>query len=195
MHIREMLRQFGIGNPYEEFDASGIQQDLQGWASEHPYFGTFVNQTEAEQIIEVGAWKGASAINMARHALSARSTATVLCIDTWLGSNAVLWKDETLRSLLKLEHGYPSLYKQFLANIVHSGLTDTMRSMETSFIEGSRSEALPHEGAQLVPPVGLVAIPSRAAALAGPTFRRRGEGRPPSYLPGSPWALAATHTA
>jgi hypothetical protein len=63
---------------------------------------------------------------MARHALTHRPDVTVLCIDTWLGSNETLWSNPEHRAMLGLEHGYPTMYRQFLANIVKQQLTDTI---------------------------------------------------------------------
>ena len=126
MNIREVLGQLDLLDPYGGFDVTMLPLDLQGWASEHPYFPTLISMLKPRQIIEVGTWKGASAINMARHATPLQPDVTILCIDTWLGSNAVLWKDDTLRPLLNLNRGYPSLYHQFLANVIHSNFTDTV---------------------------------------------------------------------
>src|SRR5258707_15432761 len=104
MRIREMLNKIGLYDPYKGFEAQKLVEDLQGWASTHPYFATFIDETQAEEIIEVGTWKGASAISMARHATSAVPGATILCIDTWLGSSEI-WADDTLRPLLNIRNG------------------------------------------------------------------------------------------
>lgn len=72
-------------------------------------------------IIEVGSWKGHSAIKMAEtlHNLNLYSS-RVLCVDTWLGSLEHL-QNENWRKELYLEHGYPTLYEKFLNNVIHSG--------------------------------------------------------------------------
>ncbi|MFM6418929.1 hypothetical protein, partial [Planktothrix sp.] len=64
-------------------------------------------------IIEVGSWKGHSAIKMAEtlHNLNLYSS-RVLCVDTWLGS-LEHWQNENWRKELYLEHGYPTLYEKF----------------------------------------------------------------------------------
>jgi len=67
----------------------------------------------------------------------------VLCIDTWLGSNQVLWSDPTLRPLLQLdESGYPGVYRQVLADIVHEGLQDTVFPLPMT--SGAAAELLSH---------------------------------------------------
>jgi hypothetical protein len=126
MNIRQMLTDIGLANPYSDFDGRSLALDLQGWASEHHYFPTLISMTKPAQIIEVGTWKGASAINMAKHAAQITPDVTVLCVDTWLGSNEVLWSDPALRPLLKLENGYPTVYRQFLANVIAVKLTNTV---------------------------------------------------------------------
>src|SRR5215472_4870223 len=121
-----MLAEIGLASPYHGFDASKIPLDLQGWNSDHPYFKSLIFLTKPKQIIEVGTWKGASSVNMARQALTLDRGVIVLCVDTWLGSNESLWTVPEWRKMLRLEHGYPTVYRQFLANIIHSGLTETI---------------------------------------------------------------------
>jgi hypothetical protein len=126
MNIRTLLAQIGLADPYTGFELRGTELDLQGWASDHHYFSTLIDRCHPKLIVEVGTWKGASAVRMAQHALTIDQTVTVLCVDTWLGSNEVLWSDAELRALLKLSHGYPSIYQQFLANIILEDLTKTV---------------------------------------------------------------------
>jgi hypothetical protein len=54
MKIREMLEALGLSDPYQEFDAPGMELDMQGWASEHHYFPTLISIVQPQQIIEVG---------------------------------------------------------------------------------------------------------------------------------------------
>jgi Methyltransferase domain len=126
---RRMLAELGLASPFPRSLPVSAILDLQGWASDHPYFSSLVEETRPALIIEVGTWKGASAINMAKAAREIRADVTVLCVDTWLGSNEVLWSDPALRPLLALRNGIPQVYQQFLANIVLSDLTDTVFPM------------------------------------------------------------------
>jgi predicted O-methyltransferase YrrM len=52
-------------SPYDGFDAAGYLLDILGWKSEHPYFEAIIPKTRRHTILEVGTWKGASAIRMA----------------------------------------------------------------------------------------------------------------------------------
>ncbi len=112
-------------DPYAGFDFSAIPRDDQGWGSQSPAFGTLVERVRPRLIIEVGTWKGGSALEMAAHLdrLDMPET-TLLCIDTWLGA-LEMWGDQTdadRYGSLALKHGYPQLYYQFLANVCHQGM-------------------------------------------------------------------------
>jgi predicted O-methyltransferase YrrM len=95
-----------------------LPKDLQGWGSTHCIFKELCDKVEPGIIIEVGTWKGASAIEMAKH-----SDAMIYCVDTWLGA-VEFWTrfKETGERDLMLKNGYPSIYNQFLSNVIHEGL-------------------------------------------------------------------------
>ena len=63
-----------------------LPKDLQGWNGESPIFSALIQTLKPRHIIEVGTWKGQSAITMAR-AVKAQGLATkITCVDTWLGA-------------------------------------------------------------------------------------------------------------
>ena len=110
-------------SPYDGFDASAHPYDPQGWNGDSPLFGRLVDELRPTLAIEVGSWKGQSAIHLAGRMAALRGAAQLLCIDTWLGSFD--WWLEPRRSPRRdmgLKHGYPTLYYQFLANVVQAGL-------------------------------------------------------------------------
>jgi hypothetical protein len=111
-------------NPYDGFDAAKYPRDVTGWQSRHPWFEQIIAQVKPRRILEIGTWKGASAIHMAQLAKQHTPQAQVLCVDTWLGSHRVLWTTPEYRKQLDLKHGFPQQYFQFLANVVHSGLQE-----------------------------------------------------------------------
>lgn len=88
---------------------------MQGWNSRHGVFEELILRIRPSLIIEIGTWKGASAIHMATIAQRAGCRTEVLCIDTFLG-----WT----RADLPKVNGFPVLYWQFLANVVHCGADD-----------------------------------------------------------------------
>ena len=101
--------------------------DMRGWNSTNPIFEYLIKQTQPKTIIEVGTWKGASAINMGRVLKKENLQCTIHCVDTWLGAQE-FWlslKHTSERDLL-LKNGYPQIYYQFLSNVVHNKLQDTI---------------------------------------------------------------------
>lgn len=110
-------------SPYEGFDLAQYELDGDGWNSDSPVFERLIEETRPTLIIEVGSWKGASAIHMASLLKKHKIAGAILCIDTWLGSvsHRQMYPEE-----LRLQHGYPRLYFQFLANVIHSGHDDTI---------------------------------------------------------------------
>lgn len=114
-------------SPYEGFDASAHPFDPQGWNGDSPLFRRLIAEVDPELVVEVGSWKGQSAIHMARELKARRADAQLVCVDTWLGSFD-WWLDpaRSPRAAMGLRHGYPTLYYQFLANIVHAGLQDVV---------------------------------------------------------------------
>lgn len=109
---------------YEGILKLGLKLDLHGWNSEHPVFECLIRETRPEVIVEVGSWKGASAINMARIRAMLLPTRTwrIYCVDTWLGSREI-WRNAHLRETNPRRHGYPQVYFQFLHNVYVSGFS------------------------------------------------------------------------
>ncbi len=112
-------------DPYEGFDYGGYEYDPSGWGSQSPAFRKLIGERADRLglIVEVGTWKGGSAIEMADALEGAGSEAKILCIDTWLGA-LEFWTDlddPERHGGLALKNGYPSVYYQFLANVCHRG--------------------------------------------------------------------------
>ncbi len=135
--IRSMIHAV---DPYERFDAAALPLDLQGWGSDTPAFKEIITKVRPRLIIEVGSWKGASAIHMADIVAAEKLDAHIVCIDTWLGA-LEFWTDQsdpTRFGSLKLKNGWPQVYYQFLANVVHKG----HQSRITPFPQTSATAAL-----------------------------------------------------
>ncbi len=118
--IRKLLHAV---DPYEGFDASQHPLDLHGWGSDSPAFRELITAQKPRFIVEVGTWKGGSALQMAEIVAELGLPTEILCIDTWLGA-LEFWTDhddpERYKSLA-LKNGYPTVYYQFLANVCHRG--------------------------------------------------------------------------
>lgn len=105
-------------DPYEGFTPDdGL--NITGWNSYHPIFAKLA-QRRPRFICEVGAWKGASAINMAN--LNQHWLQELVCVDTWLGS-VEFWTEDTRYADLRIKNGRPDVYQTFMSNVVNSGLT------------------------------------------------------------------------
>ena len=62
--------------------------------SDHSVFRRALSEIRPSLIVEVGSWKGASAIHMADLARELDLAAEIVCIDTWLGN----WQHWTRKS-------------------------------------------------------------------------------------------------
>lgn len=113
-------------NPYLDFNPS--PSDLQGWGSYHPIFQKILSDLKPSLIIEVGTWKGASAIHMANLSKELKMNSAIVCVDTWLGNWQHWDRDDGAGSHkdLNTSHGYPTLYYQFISNVINLKCTDVI---------------------------------------------------------------------
>lgn len=128
-------------DPYAGFDASGFPEDLEGWGSYHPIFDALINLGRPGLIVEVGSWKGASAINMASIMKRFGIAGKIICIDTWLGTIESYTMRTSMPNLhrgLLYHNGWPHVYYQFLANVVRAGHQDTIIPLPQPSASGLR---------------------------------------------------------
>ncbi|MEJ0060118.1 MAG: class I SAM-dependent methyltransferase [Terricaulis sp.] len=118
MSLDSVFRKIGIDRDYVPANFADLQPDMQGWGSTHPIFQTMMTQVRPSVVIEVGTWKGASVLGMARIAEALGLPTEFICVDTWLGSNDALWLNDTYRASLLLKDGYPSMFRQFIRNVI-----------------------------------------------------------------------------
>lgn len=116
---------------YDGIEQLGLSTDLQGWHSTHAIFERLIRETKARSLLDVGSWKGASAIHMVKTAQRLAEEAgdsewlhaiNLLAIDTWLGSLEHVLRPTAPGNAIPKRHGYPQLYFQFLHNVKDSGL-------------------------------------------------------------------------
>ncbi|KNY20254.1 methyltransferase [Methylobacterium sp. ARG-1] len=110
-------------DPFSNPPADLRTLDLQGWRSQHAFLDDAVREWRPSVIVEVGTWKGASTLYMAKAMVEYEIAGTVIAVDTWLGA-VDHWAEPSLFAELSTEHGYPSLYRTFLANVLREGLAD-----------------------------------------------------------------------
>jgi hypothetical protein len=120
---RILDRLFFGRDPLKDFPADEFGTDLQGWHSDHVYLTRAIEQVRPTIVVEVGVWKGASVVTLAKAVQRLKLDAVVIAIDTWLGSSEhYLW--EKFIPDLDFQFGYPRLYHKFAANIVKEGLAE-----------------------------------------------------------------------
>eukprot|EP01083_Nonionella_stella_P144720 452327_1 len=124
-------------NPYKNFSPSsyGIKgRDLTGWGID-PAHAKIIDTIRPKFMVEVGSWKGLSATKFAKQMRQHYSKSMhndecimLICVDTWLGATTV-WENTdmehpALGQTLYLRNGYPSVYYQFLYNIIDEHVED-----------------------------------------------------------------------
>jgi hypothetical protein len=101
------------------FISGAYADDVQGWGSDAPIFRALIEQVQPRLIIEVGSWKGASALHMAAQCDALDLDTRILCVDTFLGAYEFIAAGDDARNLMKV-YGWPNVYYQFLANVIRA---------------------------------------------------------------------------
>lgn len=113
-------------SPYADFDLDSHEEDLQGWNSHANLFRDLILEIKPRRIFEIGVWKGAASIHMAKILRELDLRCELICVDTWLGSPEHFLTDHNgprYRSL-RLRNGYPQLFYTFLGNVIRNGVAD-----------------------------------------------------------------------
>lgn len=115
-------------DPWKDFPSDDYPDYVHGWNSGEELFGELIAEIRPALTIEVGTWLGASALHMANLNKQHATEGVILCVDTWLGS-LEFWtrRDDPERyQALRCEFGYPTVYRQFIANVIHAGMQDVI---------------------------------------------------------------------
>ncbi|MFW5418379.1 class I SAM-dependent methyltransferase [Nocardiopsis sp. CNT-189] len=131
------------GSPYEGFPAGEIGYDPSGWDSDHPVFREEITRLRPSLVVEVGTWKGASALHMAGVVRELGLACEIVCVDTFLGSREH-WLTPEWKADMRLAFGRPGLYPQFLANVVHDGFTEVITPFPAT--SATAAAVLEHHG-------------------------------------------------
>jgi hypothetical protein len=116
-----------------------LPPDFSGWNGNKLIFKELIEKIRPTTIIEVGTWKGQSAITMGKSVKECGLNTTIHCVDTWLGA-IEFWtsgKNTSERNLLTV-NGYPQVYYQFISNIVHNNLQDIILPFPNTSENGYR---------------------------------------------------------
>lgn len=126
---QSLMEKIHHGNVYAGFDPFGYIDELNG-GEIYPIVAQIVEGLKPKLAIEVGSWKGKSAIHLASAMCGAGENVAVVCVDTWLGSDPVhAWRfrDDPVWGMQgRFKNGYPTLYYQFLANVMIAGYQDVI---------------------------------------------------------------------
>ena len=147
--VRPLLHK---ADPYAGFDWQAYPADATGWGSDSPAFGELVVAIKPRRIIEVGTWKGGSALTLAGHVARLGLGTEIVCVDTWLGA-LEMWTDlgdPERHGSLGLKHGYPTLYYQFLANVCRAGQQETITPFPVPSVTAAQWFALKDIRADLI---------------------------------------------
>lgn len=132
-----LFASLGVRRDYSALDLEGFELDLQGWGADHPVFERVLVDLRPAVVVEVGTWKGASVLHMHSLARRHRLDTSFICIDTWLGS-AENWIKPEPRPNMRLEGGHPTLYRQFIANLIACDAIDDVYPLPMSSTVGAR---------------------------------------------------------
>jgi hypothetical protein len=152
-----------VVDPFEGFPAGEYQLDATGGGAT-PIFQMLFEALEPQFVIEVGSWKGMSALWMGNwlraHNVCVPLSAggsdgacmsvqpsmgldfhpLLLCIDTWLGAPELYQVEASGAWGIqgKRKYGRPQIYEQFLANVILTELTDYILPFATTSSAAAR---------------------------------------------------------
>lgn len=90
------------------------------WCGQNPVFDQMIEWVKPKTVIEIGTWKGNSTIQMAKAIKKYNLDSSILCVDTWLGGVDIEDK------FLKKRFGYPTVYFDFITNVINSDCQDVI---------------------------------------------------------------------
>jgi len=95
-------------------------------------FELLIRTVRPRIVIEVGTWTGGSLLHMFELSQSLGCQPRFIAVDTWLGSNPEFWFNDVERERLHLVGGYPTMFRQFVVNILTHGATEEIFPLPTS---------------------------------------------------------------
>lgn len=127
---------FGAHQPYAGFPAkewAGTWYNDPG--ATRDIFKLALDRASPGVVVEVGSFVGESAIFMANHLKATKRDAVILCVDTW-GGGIDHW--EKVPEKLKFWFGRPSLFYQFMGNVIVRGASDRVLPIALDSLNGAR---------------------------------------------------------
>lgn len=100
-----------------------LTPDITGWNSDGYIFADVIDKVRPTVIVEVGTWKGRSAIHMANLTRAREMPTVIYCVDCWLPPIGV-GLGEFPQTHIPERWDAPTFYQQFLFNVKHAGADD-----------------------------------------------------------------------
>jgi predicted O-methyltransferase YrrM len=91
LNIKEFNKKYNLQVP-----KIVAEPNIQGWGSDSEALQKAIDVVNPQSIVEVGTWLGASALFMGKI-----SSAHILCVDTFLASNEILWREGNVQNLVQ----------------------------------------------------------------------------------------------
>jgi predicted O-methyltransferase YrrM len=115
---------------FSGFPLDSIPIDVQGFQSPEnaPFFDVIFARLRPRSLVELGSWKGTSAIMFAQRMLLYCRAPIIACVDTWTGS-LEHWLDAKWRTELNLQWGHPTLYQRFAANVIRADVAKFIKPL------------------------------------------------------------------
>lgn len=135
----------GFNPPFQvEIETNNLKDDVK------LEFFDNINQKIKDQgevvFLEIGTFKGASSLEIALYFKKNNINGHVLSLDHFHGS-IFHWENEFWRKQLKIKHGFPNLYYQFLSNICHFQCQDIITPIP--FHSNDAAEFLKNKGIKI----------------------------------------------
>lgn len=130
LNIKDLSNKYNLQTPKIVGESK-----VQGWGSESEALQKAIDVINPESIVEVGTWLGASALFMGKI-----SSAHILCVDTFLASNEILWREGNVQNLVQ---NFNQLYNQFCVNITNAKMNKRISALPMT--SSSASELLAKE--------------------------------------------------
>lgn len=125
----------GARNPFHGFPDLQWKSADPNWGSGHAWLPETIEAEKPRTIVEIGTFVGGSAIAMAKKIADLKIDSAVICIDTFLGGI-----DHHLKApeLLGWHFGRPSLYYNFMANVIVAGMTNYVVPLPLDSVNAGR---------------------------------------------------------